>query len=132
MSKKQKKDIIPLDYLKLNVYPELHQALICLIEHVLKTEELRKHQEKLIKIKIFDKLEQRRTEKDRLKQELGSEYESSDDSVDWEEMGIDKEEIERFLKKKEKKKKKKDDDEDNEDNEKQSDQNKLSRQNSKE
>jgi hypothetical protein len=38
---------------------------------VVKTEEVRKHQERLKKIKIFDKLEQRRADKERLKAELG-------------------------------------------------------------
>ena len=61
---------------------------IKLIEYVVKTEEVRKHQERLKKIKIFDKIEQKKVEKDRLKAELGSEYESSDNSMDLEDMGI--------------------------------------------
>lgn len=64
---RQKKDIVALEYLKDKVFPELHQALMALIDHVVKTEEVRKHQENLKKIKIFDKLEQRRVEKERLK-----------------------------------------------------------------
>jgi hypothetical protein len=52
----------------------------------------------LKKIKIFDKLEQRKVEKDRLRQELGSEYESSEDSMDWEELGINKSELDKYMK----------------------------------
>ena len=29
---------------------------------------------------------------------VGSDYESSEDSMDWEELGIDKEEVEKFMK----------------------------------
>lgn len=137
---KNKKDIVALDYLKDQVFPELHQAMMVLIDHVVKTEEVRKHQENLKKIKIFDKLEQRRVEKERLKQELGSDYESSEDSFDWEEMGINKSEAEKYIKKKDEKVEEKQGEEkeasgegaDSEPSDKQSEGNKYSRQGSKE
>ncbi|CAD8068778.1 unnamed protein product [Paramecium sonneborni] len=66
-----------IEYLENQVYPKLHTALVQLIDHVVKTEEVRKHQERLKKIKIFDRIEQKRVEKQRLKNELGSAYESS-------------------------------------------------------
>jgi hypothetical protein len=43
-------------------------------------------------------LEQKKVEKDRLRQELGSEYESSEDSMDWEELGINKSELDKYMK----------------------------------
>ncbi|CAK93025.1 unnamed protein product (macronuclear) [Paramecium tetraurelia] len=66
-----------IEYLENRVYPKLHTALVQLIDHVVKTEEVRKHQERLKKIKIFDRIEQKKVEKQRLKNELGSAYESS-------------------------------------------------------
>ncbi|CAD8064782.1 unnamed protein product [Paramecium primaurelia] len=66
-----------IEYLQNQVYPKLHTALVQLIDHVVKTEEVRKHQERLKKIKIFDRIEQKKVEKQRLKNELGSAYESS-------------------------------------------------------
>ncbi|CAD8059263.1 unnamed protein product [Paramecium primaurelia] len=66
-----------IEYLENQVYPKLHTALVQLIDHVVKTEEVRKHQERLKKIKIFDRIEQKKVEKQRLKNELGSAYESS-------------------------------------------------------
>ncbi|CAD8089706.1 unnamed protein product [Paramecium sonneborni] len=66
-----------IEYLENEVYPKLHIALVQLIDHVVKTEEVRKHQERLKKIKIFDRIEQKKVEKQRLKNELGSAYESS-------------------------------------------------------
>ena len=72
-----------------------------LIEHVVKTEEVRKHQERLKKIKIFDRLEQKKVEKDRLKAELGSAYESSDSSsIDFDEMGINEDDYYKLMGKK--------------------------------
>ncbi|CAD8165455.1 unnamed protein product [Paramecium octaurelia] len=66
-----------IEYLENQVYPKLHTALVQLIDHIVKTEEVRKHQERLKKIKIFDRIEQKKVEKQRLKNELGSAYESS-------------------------------------------------------
>ena len=43
-----------------------------LIDFIIKTDEIRKHQERLKKKKVFDKLEQKKVEKDRLKAELGN------------------------------------------------------------
>ena len=45
-----------------------------LIEFVIKTDEVRKHQERLKEQKVLDRLEQKRVEKEKLKEELGQLY----------------------------------------------------------
>jgi len=67
--------------LEFNVYPELHQALLGLTEHLLKNDEIRRHKERLREQRIKDRMEQKRIEKIKLKEELGSDYESSEDSI---------------------------------------------------
>ncbi|CAK79960.1 unnamed protein product (macronuclear) [Paramecium tetraurelia] len=94
-----KRDLVAIEYLQQNVYPGLQPALMKLIDHVVKSDEVRKHQERLKKIKIFDKIEQKRVEKERLKAELGSEYESSEGSVDLDEMGINQSEFHKYMSK---------------------------------
>ncbi|EGR29188.1 hypothetical protein IMG5_161380 [Ichthyophthirius multifiliis] len=103
---------IPINFLREKIYPELYEAFLNLIDHVTKTDEIRKHQEKLKRKKVFDKLEQKKIEKERLKMELGSEYESSDEeSLNCEEFGLEKEELQKILN--ERQFKKKDDDDEN-------------------
>ena len=70
-----------IEYLEFNVYPELHQALLGLTEHLLKNDEIRRHKERLREQRIKDRMEQKRIEKIKLKEELGSDYESSEDSI---------------------------------------------------
>jgi len=68
-----------LKYLKDNLYPTLNQALEILMEHLIKTNEVQQHQERLKQKKIRDRLEQKRIEKEKLREELGSDYVSSSD-----------------------------------------------------
>ncbi|KRW98798.1 hypothetical protein PPERSA_10569 [Pseudocohnilembus persalinus] len=95
-------------------YPNFKQLLFYkLIEHIVKTDEIRKHLERLKKKKVFDKLEQKKIEKERLKAELGSAYESSDDDSlnDFEDLGLQKEELEQILAERKDRKKDSDDEE---------------------
>lgn len=53
----------PFEILKTQVYPTLNQAMLKvpqqttqLIDHIVKTEEVRKHQERLAKQKLLDEL----------------------------------------------------------------------------
>lgn len=94
-----------MEFLEFNVYPELNSALLALTEHLLKSDEIRRHKERLKEQRILDKMEQKKIEKQKLKEELGSDYESSDDSVTEEYMELQK-------------KKKKENGEDSEDSDK--------------
>ncbi|CAD8090010.1 unnamed protein product [Paramecium sonneborni] len=69
-----------IEYLQNDIFPTLHTALAKLVEYIGKTEEVNKHKERLKQIKVFDKLEKKRVEKNRLKKELGSDY-GSDSEV---------------------------------------------------
>jgi len=71
-----------LKYLKDNLYPTLNSALEILMEHLIKTNEVQQHQERLKQKKIRDRLEQKRIEKEKLREELGSDYVSSSDEED--------------------------------------------------
>ncbi|CAK95034.1 unnamed protein product (macronuclear) [Paramecium tetraurelia] len=63
-----------IEYLQNDIFPTLHTALAKLVEYVEKTEEVNKHKERLEQIKICDKIEKRRVERNRLKRELGSDF----------------------------------------------------------
>lgn len=57
-----------------------------LIDQVLKSDEVRKHKERLKELRVLDKLEQKNIEKEKLKLEMGSDYESSSESSILEEL----------------------------------------------
>lgn len=50
---------------------------------------MRKHKEKLKELQILDKLEKKNLEKQQLREELGSDYESSSDSSVFEELDFE-------------------------------------------
>lgn len=74
-------------YLRETIYPSLHVSLEKLVEHLIATNEVQEHQERLRQQKVLDRVEQKRLDKERLKAELGSEYESSGESIDLDEAG---------------------------------------------
>ena len=57
-----------------------------MIDQVLKSDEVRKHKERLKELRVLDKLEQKNIEKEKLKLEMGSDYESSSESSILEEL----------------------------------------------
>ena len=57
-----------------------------LIDHVLKSDEVRKHKERQKELQVLDKLEQKNIEKEKLKLDMGSDYESSSESSMLEEL----------------------------------------------
>ncbi|KAL4440974.1 hypothetical protein ABPG74_009387 [Tetrahymena malaccensis] len=118
INQQAKRQNLPIQYLRDKIYPELYQALVMLIDHIIKTDEIRKHQERLKRKKVFDKLEQKKVEKQKLKEDLGSDYVSSeDDSLDFEDLGLEKEELEKILNERKKAKEDQDGDDKQEDGE---------------
>jgi hypothetical protein len=83
--------------LRQKIYPSLNVALLELIDHIVKTEEVRKHQERLKKQKMIDEIEKRRVERVREKEELGSDYYESDEEIDYEFLGIQKERLDSII-----------------------------------
>eukprot|EP01017_Pseudomicrothorax_dubius_P035502 TRINITY_DN4977_c0_g2_i2.p1 TRINITY_DN4977_c0_g2~~TRINITY_DN4977_c0_g2_i2.p1 ORF type:complete len:187 (-),score=47.73 TRINITY_DN4977_c0_g2_i2:123-683(-) len=69
-------------YLRDNLYPHVQAGLEKLVEYLLTTNEIQEHAEKLKQQKILDRLEQKRLLKEKDRQELGSDYESSGESID--------------------------------------------------
>lgn len=77
-----------IEFLRQNLYPTLEKALdivnlndivhfltnFQLIEHIIKTNEVQNHQERLKQQRIQDRMEQKRIEKEKLKEELGNHH----------------------------------------------------------
>jgi hypothetical protein len=52
---------------------KVRDSITQLIDHIVKSEEVRKHQERLAKQKLLDELEKKKIEREREKEELGTE-----------------------------------------------------------
>lgn len=90
----------PFEVLKTQVYPVINEIIlkvaqqsIQLIDHIVKSEEVSKHEERLKKKKIIDELEKKYIERDIEKEEMGSDYEESDDDEFHKALGLKKEEV---------------------------------------
>lgn len=57
-----------------------------LTEQILKTDEVKKHKERLKETQVLDKLKEKDIENEKLRLELGSDYESSSDSSIFEDL----------------------------------------------
>lgn len=73
------------------------KASIQLIDHIVKSEEVTKHEERLKKKKVIDELEKKYLERDIEKEEMGSDYEESDDDVFHKALGMPKEAVESMI-----------------------------------
>eukprot|EP01016_Furgasonia_blochmanni_P017526 TRINITY_DN2027_c0_g1_i13.p1 TRINITY_DN2027_c0_g1~~TRINITY_DN2027_c0_g1_i13.p1 ORF type:complete len:174 (-),score=34.29 TRINITY_DN2027_c0_g1_i13:228-749(-) len=78
--KRRNKD--PVGFLNAHIYPTLNIALNQLIERLISSNEVQKYQERLKEQKFLDKLEQKKMENQRLKEEYGSDYVSSEESLE--------------------------------------------------
>lgn len=81
------------------MYPILNEALHRLINHIVKTEEVSKHHQKLLEQRLLDELEVRREERDKEREELGSDYDSSDDEKYLSALDMKKEDVDVLLEK---------------------------------
>lgn len=56
--------------------------VVKLVEHIIKADEIRKYKQRLKEKELLEKLEQKMLEKEKLKQEMGSDYQSYQSSED--------------------------------------------------
>ena len=94
----------PFQVLKTQVYPVINeiilkvlQSSIQLIDHIVKSEEVSKHEERLKKKKVIDELEKKYIERDIEKEEMGSDYEESDDEEFHKALGMKKDAVETLV-----------------------------------
>lgn len=68
-----------------------------MIDHIVKSEEVSKHEERLKRKKIIDELERKYIERDIEKEEMGSDYEESDDEEQHKALGMAKEAVQALV-----------------------------------